>query len=481
MQNSKLIQILRVFDKQEYKKFGDFLNSPFVDKNKNSIKLHSALKKYYPEFKSKLLTNENLFHKVFPNEKYDYHRIRNVISNLYRAGEKYLSYLKLENDEMTQKKNLLHELLNRKVYKQFTKELSEAFKMLDDEKIKDESYYFNLFELKNFENSYQTIKDPNTNLELIQEIFDNFFVYTMINMLKQYNLMMHEKRQNNVNYDLKLINGILSYIENNKLPEVPTLLVYAKIIQLEYYRKEEYYKELHVLKEKYKNDISFSDLYLVYVHLIGYCAYMINTLGKRSFYSDALKIHREILRDGIINKENILYPDFLNIVKVACGAKEYKWVNKFIEEYKEALPPEELDNCLNFSYGNVEYKKGNYSKAIDYFAKTNFQNFILKLQVKTLMVKLYYEMALYEQALSSIDSFKHYLHREKSITDEYKLAHSDFLKLTNELIKIKTSLDKKDLDYKLVILKESIFSIKSNTFGIKGWLKEKVSEMLIEC
>ena len=478
MQNSKLIQILKVFNKQEYKNFGDFLNSPFVDKNKNSVKLHSVLKKYYPEFKSKLLTNENLFHKVFPNEKYDYHRISNVISNLYRASEKYLSYLKLENDELAQRKNLLQELLNRKVYKQFNKELREAYEKLDEEKIKDESYYFNLFELKNFENSYQTVKDPNTNLELVQEKFDNFFVYSLINMLKQYNLMLHEKRQNNVNYDLKLIDEILSYIEDNKLPEVPTLLIYAKIIQLEYYRKEEYYKELYALKEKYKIDISSSDLFNVYVHLFGFCAYMINTAGENSFYKDALKIYKEVLRDGIINKENILYPDFLNIIKVACGAKEYKWIDEFIEEYKDAIPADELDNCLNFSYGNVEYKKGNFKEALDYFARTNFQNFILKIQVRTLMVKLYYEMALYEQALSSIDSFKHYLQREKSITDEYRFAHSDFLKLTHELIKIKTSIDKKDLDYKLSILKESIFNIKSNTFGIKGWLKERLNEML---
>ena len=124
----------------------------------------------------------------------------------------------------------------------------------------------------------------------------------------------------------------------------------------------------------------------------------------------------------------------MNFVKTASAAGEFEWAEKFIEDYKSTIPAEERENVLNFCYGAIEHKKGNLEKALKYFSKSNFSNYILKVQVKILLCRVYYELEMYEQTLSMIDTFKHYLVREKMFVDEQKEAYLGFLKILTQLI-----------------------------------------------
>ena len=54
----------------------------------------------------------------------------------------------------------------------------------------------------------------------------------------------------------------------------------------------------------------------------------------------------------------------------------------------------------------MNYRKKNFDKALEFFAKTNFQWFILKMFVKTLTLRIYYEEKMYEQAIAFIDSYQ---------------------------------------------------------------------------
>ena len=64
MHKSNLIELLNVFTPKEFKELGEFVNSPFFNKNENVIKLYNYNKKYFPD-----LENVNLKkRKVSPRE-----------------------------------------------------------------------------------------------------------------------------------------------------------------------------------------------------------------------------------------------------------------------------------------------------------------------------------------------------------------------------------------------------------------------------
>ena len=71
-----------------------------------------------------------------------------------------------------------------------------------------------------------------------------------------------------------------------------------------------------------------------------------------------------------------------------------------------------------------------------------------------------------------IDTFKHYLNREKSIIDSMKISVYEFLKISGELIKLKTDINGNDKDFKISKIKRDIEKMSNNRFGIKLWLKE---------
>ena len=114
--------------------------------------------------------------------------------------------------------------------------------------------------------------------------------------------------------------------------------------------------------------------------------------------------------------------------------------------------------------------KGNRLKALELLSQTNFPNFIIKIQVKILILQISYEESFYDQAIAMIDSFRHFLARENSVRENYKESFYDYMRITGELIRLKTSVKKKDLRSDLKRLKDAAEKSTQNQFGIKLWL-----------
>ncbi|MBL8008357.1 MAG: hypothetical protein JNJ56_12570, partial [Ignavibacteria bacterium] len=97
--------------------------------------------------------------------------------------------------------------------------------------------------------------------------------------------------------------------------------------------------------------------------------------------------------------------------------------------------------------------------------------------LKILLLQLYIEKEYYDQALLMIDSFRHFLTREKSMLDSMKTSVMEFLKITSDLVRIKSAVPDSDYDFKIEKIKQETESMSNNRFGIKLWLKEKVNQL----
>jgi hypothetical protein len=475
MLNIKLIELLKALNKKEMRKLGEFTSSPYFNKNENVIRLFEAVSKFYPDFDNKKLTIESLFIRVFPDEKYDYHKINNVISDLYKVTENFLVVNNYIDSDNPGDFRILHVLRQKKLYKLYKQKYNSLIDDTEHAEFRDESYWYNKYGLIAEYRKYLFDTAPNTELNTMQDEFDNFLKYSLIKLMRFYSVMIHENGQNNIPYKLRMFEEIFSFLENNGIEEPPVLSIYRNIIFLQTKKEKKYYDELKRLKDKYLSELSESDKGFLFVHLWGFIAYNVMTLADYSYYEEAFRHNEEVLRIGLRNEKNISYFDFLNYVKTACSVGKFEWAKDFIEKYKSSIPKEELDNTLNFCNGTIEQKKGNYEKALEYFAKTNYSSFILKVQVKIIQCRLFFELGMYEQAISAIDSFKHYLQREKMITEGQKESFFTFLKYLGQLLKIKEIINKKEADVELGILKNEVEQMKQNTFGVKLWLLEQIS------
>ncbi len=476
MQNTKLIQLLRSMNPAEFREFKDYVISPVFNKNKKIIVLFDSIKKYYPEFENDSISEENIFKKIFQDEEYDYFKVKNIVSDLYSLGKDYLAFIHYRDVSEVKEKFLLEQLRDRSLDNIFEISYKVFKKKLDNSPVKDENYILKCLELTEELHSFQIPKDPGTRLDFFQIELDYFLKYSIIRLLRFYNIMLHDKIQNNVNFDMKMYEEIMSYLKINKNEDNPTLLIYYNIILLGTERDEKYFFKLKELKDRYFEALNNGDRYMLFLHMANFCAYIYNNLGRTDFMYEHFLLSKENYDRGTIILGKVLYPDFLNHVKIAVRVEEFEWALNYIQKYKHLLT-EEKESTLNFCNGIIHYKKGDLDKALDLLSKANFPDFIIKIQVKILLLQIYFEKEYYEQAFSMIDAFRHYLQREKSIPEHSKGSFYDFLRNTNDLIKIKTSIGSEDKKFELKKISENTENMEFNQFGIKNWLKNKVAEL----
>ena len=480
MQNTKLIQLLKTFSHQEFRQFRDFVNSPFYNKNKNVISLLNVLKKYYPEFGNSLPNEEMIFKTVFDKEVYDYFKLKNIVSDLLVLGKEFLSASMFNRNEHIKNKFLLEQLRDRNLDSMFLQLYKAYNEKLDIHPVRDEYYFSKKFDLAEELKCYYSPREPNFHQNLFQVQLDNFVSFALIKMIRLYNTMLHENKQNNSEFELKMFEETFQYMNNNKIENNPTLLMFYYIVLLQKKNDEKYFFKLKKLVNENFTSFSHFDIYMYFLHMAGFCAEMYNVKCRTDFAREHFLLSKENFDRGTIEMGKIMYPDFMNHVKIAVRVEEFEWAEKYMNKYKDTLSDEYKNETLNFCYGYINFRKGNLEKALDLFSQSNFPNFILKVQVKIFLLQIYYEKEYYEQAFAMIDTFKHYLLREKNLIEGYRKSFAEFARITNELIRIKSKLSSGETKFNLDRIKLDIEKIKYNQFGIKLWLREKANEIRLK-
>lgn len=456
------------------REFSDYVESPFFNKNKNVVNLYKEISSYHPGFDSKKLTEEKLFSRLFKDEKYDYFKLKNIISDLYKLGMDYLK-LAYSNTTIENEIYFIMELRGRRLMSLYESEYKKLEKKHLATAIKEEEFFLNEFRVSAERSYYNFLLKPNTGFNLAQVQLDNILTCSLIRLLKLYTIMIYETKQNNVDYDLKFMDEVKQYITNNDVSDNPTYLLYKYILLLELDRKEEDYFKIKEIHTNHISELTEKDRYMSYIHQGGYCAYVFNIKGERTFLGEMLKVHKGFLTEGFYDNIRMPYPDFVNFVKIGTMNKEFDYVNEFIAKFKDILPEEEKSNCLNYSEAYMAFHKGNKDKALELLSRTSFSNFILKIQVKLLQIQIYSELNMYEQLLAAIDTCRKYLRSEGYITELYRKTIADFLPLVNDATLIKVDPLKAKDDFRKKELSKKIEQLPSNVFGVKMWLKEQTA------
>ncbi len=477
MQNSRLILLLKTLTHSEMKEFRDYVHSPFFNKNRNVVALFDYLRKFHPEFNDDSLTDESISFALFPGTKHDYFKIRNLTSDLFSLAKDFLAYLYYRDESVYYPTFLLEKLREKQLYRIIDQSLKSFKKEISDAKVLDEFFLLKQSELSQQEHFHQIVKDPLDSFDYFQKDFNNFLEYALLRLLKFYSIMIHDKVQNNLEFDMKMFNQVLEFINEPSNLKNPTLILYSRVVFLVLKKDEKYFFELKELREKYSDNLTREDRYMLDLYMSSFCADVYNTTGKPDFQREHFLLSKAQFDRDEMTIGRMLYPDFMIHVKIATRVKEFQWAEKFMEKYADQLSDEDKDSCLNFCHAYMSYYKGEFAKAMNLLSKANFSKNLLKIQVKILHLQSYYEIGYLDELPSQIETFKKFLDRDKSVPEVYKNSFAKYLKLVSELLKANLSAQGKKKDVEISALKKETEKLQSNLFGIKLWLREKLSEL----
>jgi hypothetical protein len=487
--NSILFDIIGTFSPAELKRFRDFLRSPFHNTNKNVIKLFEYFKKFSPDFGSdkakKFLTKEKVFKKIYPGKKFNDIVLRILLSDLIKLSEEFLTYQGLRKNTFDEYKFLLQELNEKGIDNLYRRIYKEAYKLIeqhDDLRIK----YLKLFEYEmNFidhhlqRNKQQLIT---SNVLTRSECLISFFILELAGNL--HDLAINEQTFNakfDFNLAYEFINrfdfdGLLKRIKESGFVHYTTLLVYVNMIKAIFNEHDD--RSYDDFKETvFDNYDRFSkhEAYNLLTNLETSC------LNRRKNNPQKYEAETYFVYELMLRKNNYSYygeemglQRYKNILVNFINLKKFDDVEKFVETYINKVSPDIRDNLYLYSMALINFSKKDFINALQLIQKIKYDYFTLKYDVKNLTLRIYYELKYFENAYSLIDSYKHFLVKNKTVSEFFRERYLNFIGFMNTMIKFSESAS----NFEIEKLKSNL--LKTNNVVSRDWLLEKIDELSLK-
>jgi len=252
--------------------------------------------------------------------------------------------------------------------------------------------------------------------------------------------MANRSHQLNIEFENRLIPDLLKIIDDNEgIANEPLIRAYKHIYLMfqEGVSGEENYGQLADWIIEKQDKLNKGDLKHLYDHAQNYCVRQIN-LGNESYLGHLFTLYKQLIKLGLIYEDQILNErDYKNIVTVATRLHAFDWLGEFIEIHKTKLHHEIQQNAYHYNMAALYYAQGNLRESMLTLLEVEFRDVTYSLGARSMLMKIYYELEDYQPLLSLLDSFRTYLRRNRLISAHHRQIHTNLVKLTQQLTKIK--------------------------------------------
>src|SRR4030095_5638210 len=224
MLKSNLLETISAIDGKEMKKFSEFLQSPLFNKNPNVISLFEIIKKYHPDFKTRLaeknLKKEKTYSRLFPDKPYNDNSMRTLMHSLKTLAERFLAYEEITSDKISMNLFLLKKLSSKESFGLMQKIISETEEIISESDNNDSEHYLKLSELQYFKDTIYSYnfalkkgQEPGKEMSYQSEFIINYF---LLKILNHYYLLLNHSLLINFTPHMDMLDEIISYIRKNE-------------------------------------------------------------------------------------------------------------------------------------------------------------------------------------------------------------------------------------------------------------------------
>ncbi len=483
MKSIKLILMLGTFSKEEFKDFEKFIDSPFFNGGRNYSDFLAALKKYYPKFESENLNKEFIFARLYPGRKFNNSLMNTIISRTTKMAEEFIAYKSYLKKNVTVKYDYISELMNRNLLAIAEKEMKEYSKLVDlsegitDELIKGRLDYEILSVQLNFKSDHQ---QESAHPALKQT--DYQIRFTLMRLAHFIHTLSVNKIIFNVDYNKTFIKKFISALnlreiyralkeseEINELNEI-TLIYVLWILGVTDSKNESDFYEMKELFLGNINKFHHHEKYNLFQGLEAIAWLMQQEVNREKYETELVNVYKKRLQYKVLSPDNTYMRiiQFRAILITSFYNPDWDFIDDFVKTCIPLLQAEHRENMYNYAMAHVKYHKGRLDEALEFNNKINFELFAFKYDTRLLQFKIYYKLGYYEQAHSLIDTHRHFLGANKTVSKYYNEMHTNFLNFFVKILKVREdggSTDLKEL-YKEISAVNNVLA--------KQWLIDEV-------
>ena len=473
MESTKFFKLLSSFSVYELKRFRRYLCSPLHNEDETYLKLYDFVLPYLRHEKDNL-TRVAIGKKLYPKKALSNLDYARLFTNFSRRIEGFMALEKYYRQPANAHIDLLESFNDRQLDKYFPDMLDYAQKLHKKTTVRSSEYYLQSFRIEALQHEYlesKQLRSANKNLLETLSSLDTFYLITK---LRYCAAMLHYQAFLSLEGDVALINEILTHCRQGKYDHVPLLQAYYSIVMsLIEPDVEAHFEQLKQLIFSQRDTFVIDTMRDLFAFAINYCINRIN-YGKAAYQKQIFELYKQALDVEILLNNGELSPwDYKNIVTIGLRNKDYQWTGRFIEKYKTKLSKIERNNAYTFNQARYFFATKKYGKVLQLLQTVEYNDIFYLLDSKTTLMKTYYELGEYQPLLSLKESFRILLRRKKLISEQSQINYGNFARYTMKLFRIDVKNKKQ-----LASLQKEIES--TNNIADKGWLLEKLGQMIIE-
>lgn len=482
MKELKLINILKTFSKEEMRLFGKFVASPYHNSGKNCLPLYKILNKAHPRLEGAGFTFEIIHQQLYPGKKFNKQVIWNLTYTLEKMAKEFLKLEALKKNEFYQMDLALTEYGERKLFNYYSNTLNEMEKLLEKSSINTE-YFSNQYKFKIFIQTYYFSVDK---VHLIGDATLKtaewgavYFLRIIVGALKDMLILKeYYNYKTDVNVPLEFVKNIdlkriVKYLNEGKFEYAYYVEIYyhSLMMLLEPDKVIHLYRYRELFEEHFKNFDKVEQISMIN-DMINYCMYN-QEIRKNEFKRIIFDLNDFQLKEELafFPHDQLSKTKFLQILMTALDVNETEWVKIFIKKYISKLLPEIRESMKCLADAFLCFNTREYWKVLENVNKVEFIDIRDKIQTRALSVKSYYELNETETLLHYIDSSKHFIINNPSVSAEERTLIHNFYKYLSKLIYLKENRDIVETG----LLKNEV--IKNKDVSSKEWLLEKIREL----
>lgn len=439
MRHSKLIELLQTFSTARWRRFGEFLRSPYWNKNTDIEAFYQYLDRFYPAFEHPHLAKTEALPRLALSRPANEKSLAYLMSQTLALAENFLTAERLQHDAPPGELLLLAQLREAGLNRQFASAAERTRKKLAATARHDGLFFQYQFELSLLE--YETLTDPkqlqfNELLQIANDRLDDFYLAQKLRLLAA---MSNLERLLAIEYRAFL--G--PEIESALLPEAarwradPVLAAWFHAWQINRYDHAEHFEALLGLLREHAEAFAPAEQKLLYIYASNFCTRRINHHNEHHFYAKYIDIHDILLEKGLLLENGELPPRiYMNLMYAGLRSGRVDWTRDFLHRWRDFLPRDVADNLHGYCLAQWHYFQKNYGQAQQALARVEFQDFLLAIGARSLQVKIFYETGQTELLFSALEANRLFLLRAKQIEPRLRRQMQQFIDFARRLAKI---------------------------------------------
>ncbi len=482
MKDTKLIQILRTFSKEELKQFEKFVASPYHNTGKNCMPLFKQLRKSHPEFRGEAIVYENLYKKLYPGKNFNKQVMWNLASALEKLSVEFLIHQRLNKKPFEKHTYLMDEYLDRKLNSLCPKEFNKMENHVNAQQV-DIAYFSNKAVLEEYKKDYNLREDKQHLVcKNVLDKGESLILSFLIGLSEIISDLDANYKMYNARFDF---NFPLEFIKNTDLNKMLESMKqhgyeYTSIMELYYYTiltitepgNENNFHIMRRLFQENSDKLTFLEKHGISGKLVNYCTSYSYRPGLKEILFEVNKYRLE---------ENLVFYPGNQIPKIvymqmlinALSLNQIEWTENFIETCTPRLKPEIRDAMHALANAYLYESLNRHDKVLDFLNKVEYIDVRDKIHVKILTARAYYELQQTETLLSFIDTSKHFLKNNDNVNDKRKQNYTNFFNILHKLI----SAWENPSAERIESIKNEILNTKE--LNARTWLSKKIEELEI--